>query len=263
MAAGLRRAVEDSRLPAAERVIALTGQGVEGWIDGRRLWIGRPDFVAMQLGTSQPTAIGTLAARGGTVVALADATGWLGLFRLADVPRREAGGLVTKLLNDQRRVAVLSGDAPAAVEAIAAGLGIADARGGMTPKEKQACIAAMQEEPGAVLAMIGDGVNDAPVLAQAHVSIAMGGGTELARNQADIVLLSENLAGLGRGIDLSRRTLKIIRQNLWWSFVYNFTSVPLAMAGLVTPWMAGIGMAGSSLLVVLNALRLQRVPEAR
>lgn len=263
VAAGLRRAAEDRRLPTAERVVAVTGQGVEGWIDGQALWIGRPDFVATQLRTSLPPALGTLQARGGTVVALADESGWLGLFRLADVPRSEAAGLVAKLTSDQRRLTVLSGDGPAAVQAIADGLGIEDARGGMSPQGKQACIASMQKEPGAVVAMIGDGVNDAPVLAQAHVSIAMGGGTELARNQADIVLLNENLAALGRGIDLSRRTLKIIRQNLWWSFVYNFTSVPLAMAGLVTPWMAGIGMAGSSLLVVLNALRLQRVPEAR
>jgi Cu2+-exporting ATPase len=85
----------------------------------------------------------------------------------------------------------------------------------------------------------------------------MGGGTDLARNQADVVLLSESLAGLSRAVALSRRTLAVVRQNLWWSFCYNFTSVPLAMLGLVTPWMAGIGMAASSLLVVLNALRLQ------
>jgi len=152
---------------------------------------------------------------------------------------------------------VLSGDTPAVVSAVARQLGIGEAAGGMTPQGKQAFLANLQRQPGVVVAMVGDGVNDAPVLAQAHVSVAMGGGTELARNQADIVLLSENLASLGHGIDLSRRTLRIIRQNLWWSFAYNFTSVPLAMAGLVTPWMAGIGMAGSSLLVVLNALRLQ------
>ncbi len=263
IAAGLRRAVKDRRVPAAERVVALTGQGVEGWVDGRRLSIGRPDFIATQLGTSLPPALGTLEARGGTVVALADESVWLGLFRLADVPRREAAGLVAKLTNEQRSLTVLSGDGPAAVEAIAGELGIGDVHGGMSPQDKQAYIASMQKEPDAVVAMVGDGVNDAPVLAQAHVSVAMGGGTELARNQADIVLLSENLTGLGQGIEISRRTLKIIRQNLWWSFVYNFTSVPLAMAGLVTPWMAGIGMAGSSLLVVLNALRLQRVPEAK
>jgi len=263
IAEGLRRAAEGRSLPAAQDVVAQTGQGVEGCVDGQRLWIGRPDFVAVQSGSPPPPRLGGFEARGGSVVALAGQTGWLGLFRLADVPRREAAGLATKLANERRQLTVLSGDSPAAVEAVASGLGIGDARGGMTPQGKQACIASMQQEPRAVVAMIGDGVNDAPVLAQAHVSVAMGGGTELARNQADIVLLSENLAGLGRGIDLSRRTLRIIRQNLGWSFVYNFTSVPLAMAGLVTPWMAGIGMAGSSLLVVLNALRLQRVPEAR
>ena len=98
----------------------------------------------------------------------------------------------------------------------------------------------------------------APALAAADVGIAMGGGTDLARNQADIVLLSGRLGSLAEGVTLSRRALAIIRQNLWWSFAYNFTAVPLAMSGLVTPWMAGIGMSASSLLVVLNALRLQR-----
>ena len=137
--------------------------------------------------------------------------------------------------------------------------GVGEAHGGLTPQDKQGRIVALQQDPAAVVAMVGDGVNDAPVLAQAHVSIAMGGGTDLARNQADIVLLNENLGSLGRGIEAARMTLRIIRQNLWWSFAYNITSVPLAMAGLVTPWMAGIGMAASSLLVVLNAMRLQRV----
>jgi Cu2+-exporting ATPase len=116
---------------------------------------------------------------------------------------------------------VLSGDAPAAVNDLAGRLGIGDAHGGMTPDGKQAFIARLQHEEGAIVAMVGDGVNDAPVLAQAHVSIAMGGGTELARNEADIVLLSESLAGLARGVDVARHTLAIIRQNLWWSFAYN------------------------------------------
>lgn len=155
-------------------------------------------------------------------------------------------------------MAIVSGDGEAAVRAVAQRLGIDEAHAGMTPEDKQARVAAWQREPGAVVAMLGDGVNDAPVLAQAQLSIAMGGGTELARNQGDIVLLSERLDGLSDGISHARKTLRVVRENLWWSFAYNFTSVPLAMAGLITPWMAGLGMALSSLLVVLNALRLQR-----
>ena len=100
--------------------------------------------------------------------------------------------------------------------------------------------------------------SDAPVLAQAHVSIAMGGGADLARGQADVILLSEDLTHLARGALLARHTLSIIRQNLVWAFAYNITAIPFAMAGWVTPWMAGIGMSASSLLVVMNALRLQK-----
>ncbi|HRP25672.1 heavy metal translocating P-type ATPase [Thauera sp.] len=262
VASALREAAEGLCLPLVSEIQAETGQGMRGRVDGEEVWIGRPDYVAAQAGQPLPGVLDEFAARGGTVVALARRSGWLGLFRLADVVRQEAGVLTRRLAAENARMSVLSGDNAAVVARVAGGLGIDDARGGMTPQGKQEAIVGMQQDAKAVVAMIGDGVNDAPVLAQAHVSVAMGGGTDLARNQADIVLLNENLASLGRGIDLSRKTLRIIRQNLWWSFTYNFTSVPLAMAGLVTPWMAGIGMAASSLLVVLNAMRLQRVPKA-
>ena len=130
----------------------------------------------------------------------------------------------------------------------------------MSPQAKHDFVRRIQAE-GGVVAMVGDGVNDAPVLAQAQVSVAMGGGSQLARTQADLILLSENLDHLRRGYFVARRSLRVIRQNLVWSFIYNFVALPLAMIGLVTPWMAGIGMSGSSLLVVLNSLRLQASSE--
>ena len=263
VASGLREASGAALLPTASDVRAETGQGMCGMIEGELLWIGRPNYVADAAGLALPAELDAFGGRGGTVVGLAAHSGWLGLFRLADQLREEAPLLTRRLANEGVGMSVLSGDSPVVVAGVAGVLGIGDAHGGLSSQGKQQAIESMQQNPSAVVAMVGDGVNDAPVLAQAHVSVAMGGGTDLARNQADIVLLNENLASLGRGIDLSRKTVRIIRQNLWWSFAYNFTSVPLAMAGLVTPWMAGIGMAASSLLVVLNAMRLQRVPARR
>ena len=152
----------------------------------------------------------------------------------------------------------MTGDAPAVARRVADVLGITDVQAGVTPQGKHASVSQMQAE-GAIVAMVGDGVNDAPVLAQAQVSIAMGGGAQLARTQADFILLSENLDHLRRGLLRGEKTLRVIRQNLWWSFAYNFIALPLAIAGYVTPWLAGIGMSASSLLVVLNSLRIQRV----
>ncbi|THF65841.1 heavy metal translocating P-type ATPase [Pseudothauera nasutitermitis] len=260
VAAGVRLAAEGLELPAVAEARAVTGQGVEGRVEGQVLRIGRPSFVAELSGVPVPDLVGRLEAGGGTVVALGSVQGWIALFRLADVLREDAPMVFQRFAQEGIPTAILSGDAPAAVGAVAKRVGAVEAHAGMTPQDKQAWVEARQREPGALVAMVGDGVNDAPVLAQAHVSVAMGGGTDLARNQADVVLLSESLSGLSRAIGLSRRTLAVIRQNLWWSFTYNFTSVPLAMMGLITPWMAGIGMAASSLLVVVNALRLQRVP---
>jgi Cu2+-exporting ATPase len=241
---------------AASDLLARTGRGVEGRCDGRLLRIGTPAYVGELHGQAEPAAAAAWAAEGATVVALGDAVGWLALFRLEDTPRPGAAAAVAALRAQGLAVSMLSGDSPGAVARMAAGLGIGDARGAMTPEDKHAAIKALQET-GAVVAMVGDGVNDAPVLAQAHVSIAMGSGTELARSQADVVLLSDDPNHLAEGVTVARRTLRVIRQNLAWAFAYNVSAIPLAMAGWITPWMAGIGMSASSLLVVMNALRLQ------
>ena len=256
IAAALRRATDAADLLRVEDARAVTGQGVEGRIDGRLLRLGRPDFAAELSGASLPP----MDASGATVVALGSAEGLLALFRLADTPREDAPVLIRRLAAEGVPMALVSGDGEAAVRAVATHLQIAETRAGATPEQKQAFVRDWQAQPGALVAMVGDGVNDAPVLAQAQVSVAMGGGTDLARNQGDLVLLSNSLSGLSAAITHARRTMRIVRENLWWSFAYNFTSVPLAMAGFITPWMAGLGMALSSLLVVLNALRLQRRP---
>jgi Cu2+-exporting ATPase len=258
VAAALRDAAAGKPPIMVSDVIAVTGHGMAGRYSGGAVWIGRPDFVAARAGLSVPVEAAGMEAKTGTVIALADDRGWLGLFRFADSLRPAAADMIRQLVAAQIPVTILSGDAPTAVAAVGSQLGIADMVGGMTPQGKQTFIARLQEDPAKVVVMVGDGVNDAPVLAQAHVSVAMGSGTDLARNQADIVLLGEDFNHLGDGAGLARRTLRIIRQNLWWAFAYNLAAIPLAMMGLVTPLIAGVGMAGSSLLVVLNALRLQR-----
>jgi P-type Cu2+ transporter len=260
IAQGLRGALTAEDLPSVRGLESRTGQGVMGIFENETLRLGHVDFVAEAVGSPAPAALERMQKEGMTVVALGKPGQWLAFFGLADTLRPEASPLIHALFQKGIKASLLSGDGQEAVQATAQKLGIDQAHARMTPQSKQAWLAKAQtQSPHSVLAMVGDGVNDAPVLAQAQVSIAMGEGTDLARNQADVVLISGRLTDLDRALGLSRRTLRVIRQNLYWSFAYNFTSVPLAMMGWVTPWMAGIGMAASSLFVVLNALRLQRL----
>jgi Cu2+-exporting ATPase len=238
-------------------VRATTGAGVEGIIDARAWRLGRPEFVGAMHGIHVPPAIESKVGAGDTVIALGNEEGWQAFFRLSDALRPEAAAMSTRLAAAGIKLSIFSGDAAAAAARVGAALGIPDARGGLSPEDKHVALKALQDAGGTV-AMVGDGVNDAPVLAQAQVSIAMSGGADLARANADIVLLGNDLQALPQGLALARRTVRIVRQNLVWAFAYNFLAIPLAMAGWVTPWMAGIGMSASSLLVVLNALRLQR-----
>lgn len=245
-------------MPEASAAFSEPGQGVEATVDGRRYRIGRPGYaLALGSATLPETAVAWLDS-GDTVVVLGDQHACLAVFRIGDELRPEATALVGELRAAGKAIVLLTGDAPAVARRIAAVVGIDDVRAGATPQGKYETVKALQAS-GAVVAMVGDGVNDAPVLAQAQVSIAMGGGAQLARTQSDFVLLSENLDHLRHGLRRARLTLAVIKQNLWWSFAYNFVALPLAISGYVTPWMAGIGMSASSLLVVLNSLRIQRV----
>ena len=229
---------------------------MEARIDGQLLRIGTPRFVAALHGKALPTELASVSDEV-IVVALGDVNGWLALFTLGDPLRRHARMLVRELQAPGATVCLLSGDRAAQVAHLARELGIARAYGGATPQGKLEFVRALQQQ-GAVVAMIGDGVNDAPVLAQAQVSVALAGGTRLAQISADMVLMSERLDTLLDAVRTARRTLRVIRQNLAWAVVYNAVALPLAVLGHVTPLVAGVGMSLSSLAVVLNALRLLR-----
>jgi Cu2+-exporting ATPase len=258
------RAAGGNDLPFLQGLASEAGNGVSGvnaGLAGKRLRLGRLDYVAALHGQSIPDSASSFADSSDTVIALGDESGWLALFRLGDEIRPEAARMIAELQAAGRQVSLLTGDAAPVAHRVAQVLGIVDVHAGMSPQAKHDFVTALQAA-GAVVAMVGDGVNDAPVLAQAQVSVAMGGGSQLARTQADLVLLSENLDHLRCGITVARRSMRVIRQNLLWSFAYNFVALPLAMLGFVAPWMAGIGMSGSSLLVVLNSLRLQKTMES-
>ena len=252
----LRAAAGDEQ-PVLSEVSNVSGSGMAASHQGLKLRVGRPGYVGALHGQPLPEAALSFTACGDTVIALGCETGWLALFRLGDEVRPEAASTIAALRAAGRQVALLSGDAVAVAEKVAQALDITEVHGAISPQGKHDYVSRLQAG-GAIVAMIGDGVNDAPVLAQAQVSVAMGGGSQLARTQADLILLSENLDHLSRGFDVARRTLAIIRQNLLWAFAYNLIALPLAIGGFITPWMAGVGMSGSSLLVVLNSLRLQK-----
>jgi Cu2+-exporting ATPase len=256
VARALMRDTDASRPGAgvAERMASYPGRGVEGAVGGVRYRLGTRAFCDRLAGVSCDNAPAPRAAA--TVVYLVSPGAWLAQFELEDTLKPGAAELVRRLEAMGKRVHLLSGDADGPVRAVARALSIGSARSEADPAAKQAYVAALQQT-GAIVAMVGDGVNDAPVLAQANVSVALGTGAEIAQTRADAVLISGTPGALAEAFDLARATMRVIRQNLVWAAVYNLAAVPAAAAGLVTPWMAGIGMSGSSLAVVLNALRLR------
>ena len=241
-------------LNPADDIRNVPGQGLEGICDGQLLRIGKPQFVA-ELGGYQPPELPT---EPGQWLLLGDQRGPLGWFVLNDRLRQDANQLVQGLKQRGMNVILLSGDHQQVVDRMASQLNIATAIGNASPDDKLAYVR-QQQAAGHRVLMLGDGVNDVPVLASANISVAMGDASDLAKTSADAVLLSSHLAVLLQALNGARRTRRIMLQNLFWAAAYNASMLPLAAVGMVTPAIAALGMSLSSLLVVLNALRLLRL----
>ena len=235
-------------LPAVSEPNIVVGQGVSGRIDGREWRIGNAEFVGG--GVAADDSITTHVFLGVEDHAIA----W---FDIEDALRPDAKQTLNALRRLGLKTALVSGDNEAAVENVAQSLDIHDTHFECTPEDKLTIIEAAQQA-GERVVMIGDGINDAPVLAGANTSIAPAHGALLAQTSADVIMLGDSLTPLTTAIEMSRKTIRIVRQNLAWAIVYNTLALPLAAAGFVPPWLAAIGMSASSLVVVLNALRLTR-----
>lgn len=245
---------------AAEAVENTPGGGIKGMVEGQGYALGSAQFVSVQYGlVIDKDQLAALLSSGNTVVFLAGQEGLHAAFELGDRIRGDASDLVQGLCADGLKLWLLSGDQPPATHRVACSVGIdqKQAIGGLSPDQKLKHVQALQAQ-GAVVAMVGDGVNDAPVLAGAQVSIAMGGGAHVALVSADMIMLSKHLSTLTTAFTLGRKTQRIVRQNIAWAISYNLLALPAAAMGLVAPWLAAIGMSASSLLVVANALRLTR-----
>jgi len=231
------------------------GAGISARLEEQPWFIGNAEFIAAHTDADiDPLPV---EAGYGSHVLLADSHQLHAVFTLRDAMREEAPEVVRTLQRAGKQVYLMSGDHPAAAQQLAGEAGIEVVFGGMTPADKLSRVQSLQQQ-GAVVAMVGDGINDAPVLAAADVSIVMRHAASISQASADMVLLSNHLGALNRGILLARKTLRIIKQNLSWAVGYNLVALPAAALGYVAPWMAAIGMSSSSLLVVLNALRLTR-----
>ncbi|MFE3997565.1 heavy metal translocating P-type ATPase [Nocardioides sp. YIM B13467] len=228
------------------------GRGISAYVDGRRVVVGNSAMLAEE---------GIDATDNGSVLVAVDGA-YAGSIRVADQVRDEAKETVRLLEDSGVEVHILSGDAAATVAKVADEVGVRHAAGGLLPEQKLARIQQLQDE-GKVVAMVGDGINDAPALAQADVGIAIGTGTDVALAASDITLVGSDLRGVVTALALSRRTVATIKQGLFWAFAYNVLLIPVAALALLDPVLAGAAMAMSSVSVVTNALRLRgfRRPE--
>jgi len=229
------------------------GRGIEGVLHNRLYRLGNAGFVAELSGAPPPHDAGS----GVTPVYLGVDGQWLACFHLHDGLRPDAQATVDYFRQAGKTVVLLSGDHEQLARQVGDQLGIHTAIGGYLPDEKLAFVKRLQQK-GAVVAMVGDGINDAAVLSAADVSFAMGAGAALAQAHADAVLLCGRLDAVADSARVAARTMRVIRQNLAWASVYNAVAIPAAALGWLNPWLSGVGMALSSAVVVANALRLRR-----
>ncbi|MBN8871277.1 MAG: copper-translocating P-type ATPase [Rhodospirillales bacterium] len=256
------RAAAGGTVPPVETFRALPGRGVSGRVDGRSLCLGNRALLEAEgiplEGFAAEAA--RLEEQGLTVSWLAETAPErraLGLLAFADTPKSTAGLAVARLRALGLRIVMLTGDSQGAAAGTAAPLGISEVRAEVLPAGKADAVMALRQD-GSVVAMVGDGVNDAPALAAADIGIAMATGTDVAMETAGITLMRGDPALVADAIDISRRTWSKIRQGLFWAFAYNVLGIPLAAAGLLSPVVAGAAMALSSVSVVANALLLRR-----
>lgn len=244
---------------------SVTGKGVRGTVENVHVGLGNPALMSeFGIDTSSVSEqADKLRSEGQTVMFLGRGTNLLGMIGVADPIKESSAGAIKALHDDGVRIVMLTGDNRKTAEAVARKLGIDDVRADVLPEGKIEAIKALQSE-GRVVAMAGDGINDAPALAQAHVGVAMGSGTDVAMESAELTLLRGDLSGLVKARKLSRATMSNIRQNLFFAFVYNAAGVPIA-AGvlypftglLLSPMIAALAMSLSSVSVIGNALRLR------
>ncbi len=249
-------------VPEPASFTALAGLGVEAVVDGHSVVVGRPSLLAdrgVQLPPGLSTGVARLEADGSTVVAVAADGTALGLVAVADHVKPTSARAVAELRTLGITPLLVTGDTEQAARSVAAAVGIDRVVAGVLPAGKAAEIVRLQRA-GDVIAMVGDGINDAPALAQADLGIAVGTGTDIAIEAADVTLVSGDLRAVADAIGLARRTMATIRANLVWAFGYNVVAIPLAVAGVVNPIVAAAAMACSSVLVVGNSLRLRRFP---
>jgi Cu2+-exporting ATPase len=235
-----------------DEVNEIPGRGIEIRHQGLHYRLGNVAFVQELHGIALdiPSDLA-----GKTLSILGDSKGYIALFALEDSLRNDAEHLISFLQQQGKTVLLFSGDRSDVVSSTAAKLGINTALGNLSPEAKHDAVKRLQQQ-GAIVAMVGDGMNDGPVLSLADVSIAMGQGAPISQARSDMVLISNDLRDLVYAVKTTSKSLSLIRQNLGWAVLYNVIAIPAAMAGILAPWHAAIGMSLSSIIVVLNSLRI-------